>query len=526
MKSDKMPICLFRGDDTDFIGNKTIAITVETDIDLSGITAKFTLCGFEQTFTAVEVVSKRFEIVISHEQTRQFPLGLQKGSLILTDSSGKIKHITTEVPFFVTDSTKHMMFSGDEEIVISFGEYLDWEHIQNKPNTLEGYGITDGATKTSVDELAQALESIEVSTVKSVNGIGPGANGNVNIDDGTTRPLIAANPGSAGQSRKVARADHVHPAETTIRNDNEYINCLVNGQTVPFYSPDLYPIEFTYGTLESQEEKTVTIESPTDALQIYVGARSTSSDETFTSNILFYNDPTDQYGGVVVAFFYADNETNPMSLSFIKANTSTTVTHPIKSLTFAGQAPFYFANPILYRTQKTSVYVRGVPVPLEDDARFVSKSELLDMIYPVGSIYMSIVGASPESILGGTWERLTGKFLLGATPNGQGNNERPAGYIGGEANHVLTINELPQHTHGSKSLTGTWSTEAWNGVNGTGIVSKTASSYNRKSPGGGSLLGSTSFKIDATHEHSSVGLGESHNNMPPFLSVYMWRRTA
>lgn len=63
---------------------------------------------------------------------------------------------------------------------------------------------------------------------------------------------------------------------------------------------------------------------------------------------------------------------------------------------------------------------------------YAKKSDLLDSIYPVGSIYMSTKDSSPANFLGGTWERIEGKFLLGA---GSGFG---AGSTGGEATHTLT----------------------------------------------------------------------------------------
>lgn len=123
---------------------------------------------------------------------------------------------------------------------------------------------------------------------------------------------------------------------------------------------------------------------------------------------------------------------------------------------------------------------------------------ILDYIYPVGSIYMSYSHNDPSTMFGGTWVRLTGGFLWASQAGDT------IGQTGGEKTHTLTTNELPSHTHGavySGNATGTknlpWLSTA---VLGTG--DKLA--YGTVSTGGGA----------------------AHNNMPPYIQVSIWRRTA
>lgn len=121
-------------------------------------------------------------------------------------------------------------------------------------------------------------------------------------------------------------------------------------------------------------------------------------------------------------------------------------------------------------------------------------------IYPIGHIYVSLDETSPETLFGGKWERIKDGFLLSA------NETYEAGSTGGEAAHTLSVSEMPSHNHtqsvvGARSGTGS-TYVSWNASNVTG---STASSYN------------TTF---------STGGGGAHNNMPPYLAVYMWKRTA
>lgn len=123
------------------------------------------------------------------------------------------------------------------------------------------------------------------------------------------------------------------------------------------------------------------------------------------------------------------------------------------------------------------------------------KSALVDAIYPVGSIYMSTSETSPQTLFGGTWEALEERFLLGAGTN------YAAGTTGGAATHTLTVDEMPRHNHSVPNVKTTSS--------GSGAT--------MESWGGGS--GSRSVVTGAK------GNGGAHNNMPPYLAVYMWKRT-
>lgn len=139
---------------------------------------------------------------------------------------------------------------------------------------------------------------------------------------------------------------------------------------------------------------------------------------------------------------------------------------------------------------------------------------VLAMVYPVGSIYMSVNNVSPATFLGGTWEQIKDTFLLSA------GDTYNAGDTGGEAEHTLTTNELPK----IEGQINTYASTAYTGAvisGGTGVFSGTGTSYTSagrpQTSGSGSSY--TAVKL-------SVGGGQAHNNMPPYLVVYMWKRTA
>lgn len=122
-------------------------------------------------------------------------------------------------------------------------------------------------------------------------------------------------------------------------------------------------------------------------------------------------------------------------------------------------------------------------------------------IYPVGSIYMSINATDPAVLFGGTWERLQDHFLLAA-------GERfAAGEMDGEALVILNEDQIPSHSH-----------ELRYSIAGEGLVAEAHT-----------LVGVThDTEVNALNTmfiHDGGG-NQAHNNMPPYLAVYMWKRTA
>lgn len=121
---------------------------------------------------------------------------------------------------------------------------------------------------------------------------------------------------------------------------------------------------------------------------------------------------------------------------------------------------------------------------------------LLEVVYPIGSIYQSTKNLSPASIVGGTWEQITEKFLFAA------GSTYMAGETGGEATHALSIAEMPAHTHGVVAM-----------HYRLGANDKTGGD------GGGNWT-------QESFSSSTTGSGKSHNNMPPYYVIYIWERVS
>lgn len=128
--------------------------------------------------------------------------------------------------------------------------------------------------------------------------------------------------------------------------------------------------------------------------------------------------------------------------------------------------------------------------------------------YPVGSIYMSMEPTSPASFIGGTWEQIQGKFLLGA------DSTYTAGSTGGEATHTLTIDEMPKHRH-PQVITADTGPE-------TGVSGRIDWTHDSSDNTGTLPQGTNPNDITTL----SAGGDMPHNNMPPYLVVYIWKRMA
>lgn len=131
---------------------------------------------------------------------------------------------------------------------------------------------------------------------------------------------------------------------------------------------------------------------------------------------------------------------------------------------------------------------------------------VLDM-YPVGSIYQTTSSTfNPQTAWGGTWERIKDRFLLAAGDTYTG------GSTGGEATHKLTTQEMPSHAH-TMYVNNDGSSSSWSPASGTYLVKPDCVTTSTKNYGGALA-------------QNGAGLGQAHNNMPPYLAVYIWKRTA
>ncbi len=191
-----------------------------------------------------------------------------------------------------------------------------------------------------------------------------------------------------------------------------------------------------------------------------------------------------------------------------------------------------------------------------------NSSTTKDEIYPVGSIYISMNSANPSTLFGGTWERIKDTFILAS------GDSYAAGSTGGEATHTLTLAEIPSHAHtqqgtftsGTQSANHThdfttgkagvhshrvaivhtgaenagYGIELRNGYKDRIMVSTSPSNGYYTEAAGEHTHSGTTGNNKSNHTHNvtisgntkNAGSGLAHNNMPPYIAVYMWKRTA
>jgi hypothetical protein len=133
-----------------------------------------------------------------------------------------------------------------------------------------------------------------------------------------------------------------------------------------------------------------------------------------------------------------------------------------------------------------------------------------DLIYPIGAIYLSVSATNPAILFGGKWEAINSRFLIGTgTATGEGGETYnfTAGATGGEYSHKLTVTEIPAHKHQIKT-----NNDDWNNSSGGGNFGTTHD-------------GANGWANNNWYTENAGGNGY-HNNLPPFLAVYMWKRVA
>lgn len=124
---------------------------------------------------------------------------------------------------------------------------------------------------------------------------------------------------------------------------------------------------------------------------------------------------------------------------------------------------------------------------------------LLDIVYPVDSIYQSMNETSPADVIGGTWTQIK-TFLYGADT---------AKETGGEATHTLTVDEMPSHGHGIVVAVVYGGNAAMHRI----LFATNSPAWNNGNP-------------DWNNAAQNTGGGQAHNNLPPYTTCFIWYRTA
>ena len=149
----------------------------------------------------------------------------------------------------------------------------------------------------------------------------------------------------------------------------------------------------------------------------------------------------------------------------------------------------------------------GNLVPAEEGKDFLkpNSTALVNAVYPVGSIYISVTNTNPAYLFGGTWAAFgTGRTLVGVdTTQNEFNTVQKTG---GSKTHTLTLSQIPPHSHKT--------------------VEKMGYIFYGGERAAGPAEGNGYATDSNTLNTGSAGGGEAHNNLQPYITVYMWRRIA
>ena len=232
----------------------------------------------------------------------------------------------------------------------------------------------------------------------------------------------------------------------------------------------------------------------------------------------------------------------------VKFTNGNTAANPTLTVGSTAAKPIYIYGTLAPGSTAASTWAANSVLSLTYDGTAWRMNDggfaMWDSIYPVGSIYMSVNSTNPGVLFGGTWEQIRDKFLLSA------GTTYSAGTTGGAATVMLTTSNLPSHTHSIPALSGSAASTNIAHTHGVGSGNKfvyaPSSTSNTKIIGGGdgrvTLTSMDNFSSSTatgsaggSHTHSvttnasttgSNGSGTAVDKMPPYLAVYVWKRTA
>lgn len=154
----------------------------------------------------------------------------------------------------------------------------------------------------------------------------------------------------------------------------------------------------------------------------------------------------------------------------------------------------------------------------------ITTKQIIDLIYPVGSIKITTTSTNPMVTLGGTWVAWgSGRVPVGVDTSQT--NFNAAEKTGGEATHTLTVGEMPSHKHAYSM--------SFRGYSASLLQTDTEQGSPVKKYAAGNALTGV-YPIQGASETgqlgqfaiSTTGAGLAHNNLQPYITCYMWKRMA
>lgn len=422
----------------------------------------------------------------------------------------------------LSDTSSISVPGGKKSCLEYFGKYVSGASVIHAEITADGaYGSTIKSYSGSYPGGSFSTQSFDIPT----NGLSGEIQINASVRDSRNRKNAASAPANiVAYSPPIVTALSVHRcASATDGTESDQGN-----YTQVKYGYAIYNIA---SATANENAKNIVLKYKKSSESNWTTQNLTASAYTGNGSIIIETSPDNSYD-----FLFTVSDSISSASKSTSVSTGYCVYHiPAsgKGITFGGIAegdgfnvkmPATFSGSIsaggnyngkyvtgtwLQTTQATDLGRKPPKVAVLDESGWIYSralsSLILEAVYPVGSIYMSVNSTSPATLFGGTWEAIQGKFLLGADGGAY-----KAGNTGGEATHTLTVDEMPKHTHSMYSGN-SGAPETWE-------------------PDGGSYL-VDSVTQDKHTWWASLGMnyaggGAEHNNMPPYLAVYIWKRTA
>lgn len=442
----------------------------------------------------------------------EFTLSTYKGNSLVGSVS---KTVTMSIPDSVVP-TCSVALSDKKGYFSKFGGYVQGQSILHGVITANGaYGSTISSYSTSVNSSIYSGKTFDTDTL-------------LYSGNNTVRTQVKD---SRGRVASVENTIHVLSYSAPKITKLSVIRCNNDGTENDQGSHVKVTYSYSITYLNSNSSKGAVLkykkssESETAWQSITLDAKYMATDETRIID-------ADSGSSYDIALFISDDFYKDSNA--VKSQTSVSTGYCIyhvpasgKGITFGGIAegdgfnvkmPATFSGSIkasgnyngryvtgtwLQTTAVTDLGTKPTKVAVIDGSGWIYSRALstliLEAVYPIGSIYISVNSTSPATLFGGTWEAIQGKFLLGAN-----SSTYKAGSTGGEAAHTLTESEIPSHKH-----------SIWfpndGGEQSAEIGYPDAGSKN-------------TYYAEAS-KTSGTGGGAAHNNMPPYLAVYIWKRT-
>ncbi len=161
---------IYKGDDTNFVDGQSLAIEIVSDIDLTGMQARFYLLDFSKYFKSIPS-NNTLNIVMSHYDTMEFPTGFAMGTVVLITPDNKMRTVTNSIPIKITNSIEEAydnmnpnaitvrISSGDVDKIVSKAveeavpKAVDKSLVEGKKRFLEKYPDVPEGTQNVVSNI-------------------------------------------------------------------------------------------------------------------------------------------------------------------------------------------------------------------------------------------------------------------------------------------------------------------------------------------------------------------------------------